>query len=147
MEVILLHDVENLGSAGEIVSVKPGFARNFLIPRGLGLRASKRNLAVSDERKRVSAARENRAAKQAQELAKKLSSIELTIEVQVGEEERLFGSVSSLDIHKALEEKKIMIERSAIQLEEPIKALGIYHIPVKINRDLVPEIKLYVIKA
>ncbi len=147
MDIILLQDVENLGTAGDIVKVKPGFARNFLIPNGLALRSSKQNLAVAEEKKRNKDARVNREAKVQQELATKISKIELTIEVQVGEEERLFGSVSSQDVHAALEAKGITVERHDILLEEPIKSLGIYHIPIRVSAELAPDIKLYVIKA
>ena len=147
MEVILLKDVEGLGSAGDIVNVKPGYARNYLAPRGLALRASKRNLAVAEEKKRVSFARKERLNKVNQDLADSLAKIELTIEMQVGEEEKLFGSVTTQDIHKALAEKKIEVDRHLIQLDEPIKALGVYDIPIKVSEEMQPKIKLYVIKA
>lgn len=147
MDVILIQDVDGLGSAGDIVNVKPGFARNYLVPRRLALRASKRNLALSDEKKRVAAAREGRRKKIGEELAMKISKAEITIEVQVGEEERLFGSVTTQDLQKALEEKNIIVDRHNILLDEPIKALGIYNIPVKVSADLKPELKVYVIKA
>ncbi|MFQ6614581.1 MAG: 50S ribosomal protein L9 [Fidelibacterota bacterium] len=147
MDVILLKDVENLGSAGDIVNVKPGYARNYLVPRGMALRASKRNLAVAEEQKRVAQARRNRELKALQEQADRITKLEVTIEVQVGEEERLFGSVTTQDIHKALEAKGLEVERHAIQLEEPIKALGVYTIPVRVSPELIPKIKVYVIKA
>jgi len=147
MDVILLKDVESLGTAGDVVQVKPGFARNYLVPRGLALRASKQNLAVAEERKKVIRARAGRAQRAFANLAKSIQKAEITIEVQVGEEERMFGSVTSQDIHEALSKKKITIDRHAIQLEEPIKALGVYTVPVKISNDLIPEVKVYVIKA
>lgn len=147
MDVILLKDVEGLGSAGDIVSVKPGYARNYLAPLGMALRASKRNLAVAEEKKNVAKARKARASQANQELADSLVKVELTIEMQVGEEEKLFGSVTTQDIHKALLEKELDIDRHMILLEEPIKALGVYDIPIKISEDLQPGIKLYVIKA
>ncbi len=147
MDVILLKDVEGLGSAGDIVKVKPGYARNYLAPLGMALRASKRNLAVAEEKKNVANARKTRANQANQELADSLAKVELTIEMQVGEEEKLFGSVTTQDIHKALLEKEIDIDRHMILLEEPIKALGVYDIPIKISEDLQPGIKLYVIKA
>ena len=147
MDVILLKDVEGLGEAGDIVDVKPGYARNYLTPRGLALRASKRNLAVAEEKKNVTMARKARANKVNQELADSLAKIELTIEMQVGEEEKLFGSVTTQDLHKALLEKELDIDRTIILLDEPIRALGVYDIPIKVSDDLQPNIKLYVIKA
>ena len=147
MDVILLKDVEGLGEAGDIVKVKPGYARNFLTPRGLALRSSKRNLAVAEEKKNVAKARKARANQVNQQLADSLAKVELTIEMQVGEEEKLFGSVTTQDIHKALLEKELEIDRHMILLEEPIKALGVYNIPIKISDELQPGIKLYIIKA
>ena len=147
MEVILLKDVENLGIAGDVVQVKPGYARNFLVPRGLALRASKQNLAVAEERRRVINAKVGRAQKAYISLAKSIEKQELTIEVEVGEEERLFGSVTSQDIHKALTDKGITIDRQSIQLDEPIKSLGVYSVPIKVASGLSPEVKVYVIKT
>ncbi len=147
MDVILLKDVEGLGSAGDIVNVKPGYARNYLAPLGMALRASKRNLAVAEEKKNVAKARKERVNIANQELADSLEKIELTIEMQVGEEEKLFGSVTTQDIHKALSEKDLDIDRHMILLEEPIKALGVYNIQIKVSDELQPGIKLYVIKA
>tara|TARA_B100000929_G_scaffold253471_1_gene214328 strand:- start:34 stop:480 length:447 start_codon:yes stop_codon:yes gene_type:complete len=147
MDVILLKDMDNLGTAGDIVKVKPGFARNYLVPRGIALRASKQNLAIAEERKRVIKNRAGRAQKVYIDLSNSITKTELTIEVQVSEEERMFGSVTSQDIHQALLDKKISVDRHAIQLEEPIKALGVYNVPVKVTPDLIPELKLYVIKT
>ena len=147
MEVILLKDLEGLGLEGELVKVKPGFARNFLVPKGIALRASKSNLAVAEERKRIKEAKENRAEKVNQVLIDKLAKTDITIEAQVGEEERIFGSVTTQDIQKSLEEKGITIDRSCILMEEPIKSLGVYNLPVKITVGLESEIKVYVIKT
>ena len=147
MDVILLKDMDNLGTAGDIVKVKPGFARNYLVPRGIALRASKQNLAIAEERKRVIRNRAGRAQKVYIDLSNSITKTELTIEVQVGEEERMFGSITSQDIHQALLDNKISVDRHAIQLEEPIKALGVYNVPVKVTPDLIPELKLYVIKT
>ena len=147
MDVILLEDVQGLGDAGDVVAVKPGFARNKLIPDGVALRASKRNLAVAEERKRVSKMRKDRESEADYNLVDKLSKIEITIEAQVGDDEKMFGSVTAIDIHKALDGKKINIDRHAIELEEPIKSLGIYHVPVKVSAECTGDLKVYVIKA
>ena len=147
MDVILLEDVQGLGDAGDVVVVKPGFARNKLIPDGVALRASKRNLAVAEERKRVSKMRRDRESEADYNLVDKLSKTEITIEAQVGDDEKMFGSVTAIDIHKALDEKEINIDRHAIELEEPIKSLGIYHVPVKISAEYTGDLKVYVIKA
>lgn len=147
MDVILLQDVETLGTAGDIINVKPGFARNFLFPKGLAVRSSKRNRALADEKKEVAKSRAVREAKAYEELMNKLKKVEITIEVNVGGEDRLFGSVTSQDIHKVLMEKGVEVDRHAVLLEEPIKALGIYDVPVKITKGLSQEIKVYVIQS
>ena len=147
MDIILLQDIETLGTSGDIVKVKPGYARNFLFPRGMAVRSSKRNRALADEKKSVANARALREAQAYDELMDKLKNTEITIEVQVGGEDRLFGSVTSQDIQKALATKNIDVDRHLILLEEPIKALGIYDVPVKITKGLNQEVKVYVIQA
>ena len=147
MKVILLNDVENLGLAGDIVFVKPGYARNRLIPQGLALRASNKNVAVASERKKVESVKLERENIALQKLAKKLSNVEITIEVNVGEEEKMFGSITNLDVHKELASKGFDLEKNQIIIEEPIKALGIYHAKVKIAKDITSDVKLYVIKG
>ena len=147
VDIILLQDIETLGTSGDIVKVKPGYARNFLFPRGMAVRSSKRNRALADEKKSVANARALREAQAYDELMDKLKNTEITIEVQVGGEDRLFGSVTAQDIQKALAAKNIDVERHLILLEEPIKALGIYDVPVKITKGLNQEVKIYVIQA
>ena len=147
MDVILLQDIETLGTAGDIINVKPGYARNFLFPKGLAVRSSKRNRALADEKKEVAKSRSLREAKVYEKLMNKLKKLEITIEVNVGGEDRLFGSVTSQDIHKVLMEKGVEVDRHAILLEEPIKALGIYDVPVKITKGLSQEVKVYVIQS
>ena len=147
MKVILLNDVENLGLAGDIVVVKPGYARNRLIPQGLALRASNKNVAVASERKKVANVKLEREYIAMQKLAKKLSNVEITIEVNVGVEEKMFGSITNLDVHKELTSKGFDLEKNQIIIDEPIKALGIYHAKVKIAKDITSDVKLYVIKG
>ena len=147
MDVILLQDVQTLGAAGDIVKVKPGYARNYLFPKGFALRSSKRNLAVAEEKKRNLEMSSKRIEQANMSLVNKISKIELTFEMQVGDEEKMFGTVTTKDIHAALKEKGISIDRSALILDESIKALGIYHIPINLSGGLTTEIKIYVIKT
>ena len=147
MDVILLQDVQALGTAGDIVKVKPGYARNYLFPRGFALRSSKRNRAVIEEKKRNIEMSSKRIEQANISLVNKISKIELTFEMQVGDEEKMFGTVTTKDIQTALEEKGISIDRSALMLDESIKALGIYQIPVNLAGELTAEIKIYVIKT
>ena len=147
MDVILLQDVQALGTAGDIVKVKPGYARNYLFPRGFALRSSKRNRSVAEEKKRNIEMSSKRLEQANKSLANKISKIELTFEMQVGDEEKMFGAVTTKDIQTALEEKGISIDRSALMLDESIKALGIYHIPVNLAGEFTAEIKIYVIKT
>ena len=147
MEIILLKDYDGLGEAGDVINVKPGFARNKLIPEGIALRASKRNLAISKERKITAKNKRVRAAAAYDSLIKTLSKTEITIEAQVGEEDKMFGSVTVVDIHKSLLEKGIEVDRQGILLDEPIKALGIYHVSVRVAPNVEGDIKIYVIKS
>ena len=147
MKIILLSDIENLGESGDVIAVNPGYARNKLIPQGLALRASNRNIAVANEKKRVATSKLERENQALNVLAKKLSKVEITIEVKVGDEEKMFGSITNKDIHKELIDKGFEIEKNQISIEEPIKALGIYHINVKISKDITSDVKLYVIKG
>ena len=147
MKIILLSNVENLGESGDVIVVKPGYARNKLIPQGLALRASNRNIAVANENKRVATTKLERENRSLNVLAKKLSKFEITIEFKVGDEEKIFGSITNKDIYKELIDKGFEIEKNQISIEEPIKALGIYHINVKISKDITSDVKLYVIKG
>ena len=146
MDVILLQDVQALGTSGDIVKVKPGYARNYLFPRGFALRSSKRNRAVAEEKKRNVEINFKRLEKANKSLANKISKTELTFEMQVGDEEKMFGAVTTKDIQAALKEKGISIDRSALILDESIKSLSIYHIPINLSSELETEIKIYVIK-
>ena len=147
MEVILLKDHQALGEIGDIVNVKPGYARNFLFPQGIAVRSSKRNVALAEEQKKTAQKRASRENKANEKLLAQLKKVEISIEVEVGEEDKLFGSVTNLDIHKALEENEINIDRHSIVLDQPIKSLGVHNIPIKISQGSTQEIKVYVVKA
>lgn len=147
MEVILLKEHESLGEIGDIVNVKPGYARNFLFPNGIAVRSSKRNIALAEEQKKTLQKRAERESKTNQDLIAQLAKVEISIEVEVGEEDKMFGSVTNLDIHKALTEKDVKIDRQSILLDQPIKTLGVHNIPIKLSSGEKQEIKVYVIKT
>lgn len=147
MHIILLQDYEGLGNAGEQIDVKDGYARNFLFPKGLALKADKNSIKRFQDMARLKEMKQNRALKQSRELAEKLQALSLTIPVQVGEEDRVFGSVTSIEIAQQLKDKGYDIDKRQIILEEPIKALGIFEIPVKLHSEITATVKLWVIKA
>ncbi|MCF7804167.1 MAG: 50S ribosomal protein L9 [Candidatus Marinimicrobia bacterium] len=146
MKIILRQDVEKLGEAGEIVDVKPGYFRNYLHPRDMAMRATDSNRKVYEEERRMQQVRENKAKFEAQKVADKLENVSLNAPVQVGEEDKVFGSVTSQDIAKLLDEQGFDIDKKDILLDEPIKALGIYNVPVKLHKDITGEVKVWVIK-
>ena len=146
MEVILRQAVDNLGHPGDIVNVSAGFARNYLLPRGFAYEATAGNKKrMEQERERLEAAESSRR-EAAEELAKKLEPVSLTFSARVGEEGKLFGSVTTADIAHQLEGQGFKIEKRQIDLHEPIKALGVYRVPIKLHADVKPEIKVWVIK-
>ena len=147
MEIILLNDYDGLGEAGDLVNVKEGFARNLLIPQGIALRASNKNIAFTEEKKRMIEKSNLRETASKDALIEQLSKTEVTIEVEVGEEEKIFGSITSNDIQKSLEEKGIVIDKSSILLDSPIKSLGIFHVSVRLSKSHQCDIKVYVIKS
>ena len=147
MKIILISDYNGLGKAGDLIDVKPGFARNMLLPKGLALRASKKNIALMEEKKRVIENSKKRENAFQQDLLNKLSKAEITIEAQVGEEDKMFGSITANDIQKSLKEKGIVIDRNTIMLDSPIKSLGIFYVKVQLSADNECSVKVYVIKS
>ena len=147
MDVILLKDYLSLGKTGDTVKVKPGFARNFLIPEGIALRASSKNLSIFKEQKKFEKVRQKREKSLNENIAKRLSKVEITIEAQVGEEDKMFGSITAKDIYKSILEKGIKVEQNSIQLDKPIKALGIYNVDVIVTQNISSTVKVYVIKS
>ena len=147
MDVILRQAVEKLGQPGDVVKVSAGFARNYLLPRGIAYAATDGNLKrIAQEKERLEAA-ENERRGGAQNIATRLEQVSLTFSARVGEEGKLFGSVTSADITEQLHAQGFdMIEKRQIDLHEPIKALGVYRVPVRLHADVHPEIKVWVIK-
>jgi large subunit ribosomal protein L9 len=145
MEVILKEDIANLGKIGEVVRVRDGYARNYLLPRGLVLLANKKNLKTFEHRKKVVADQKQKIIRQAQSVADEIAAVSLVLPMRVGEEGRLFGSVTNIQIEKALKAKGLNVDRRKIQLEEPIKVAGEYEVPVRMTADLTVPLKVSVV--
>lgn len=146
MKVILREDVQDVGRSGQTVEVKAGFGRNFLIPRNLAIPASKANLKSIGEIAKQSAVRDRKRKRTAEILRDKIEKIELSAEVLVGEEDKLYGSVTSQDIVTMLEQQGITVEKRTVVLEEPIKALGVYTVPIRIGKEVTANCKVWVVK-
>jgi large subunit ribosomal protein L9 len=142
----MLRDVEGVGQAGDIVQVAAGHARNMLIPRGKALLATDANMARFESQRRQLEATADRELKAATDLAEALEKASLTAQVRVGEEDRLFGSVTAQNIAELLKEQGHEIDRRNIELEEPIRALGVYTIPIKLHQSVKAQVKLWVVK-
>jgi len=146
MDVILRADVEKLGQAGEVVTVKDGYARNFLLPRGLAYLATDGNRRRLGEEQRQ---RDRHAAAEvsgARDVAAKLQAVSLSFTMKAGEGDKLFGSVTAGDIAERLKAEGIEVDRKAVELGEPIKALGAYKVPIRLHADVKPEIRVWVVK-
>ena len=146
MKVILRKDFESVGKAGDIAVVKNGYARNFLIPQGIALMADKRNIQLLESEKQQQQVKVSKDKKEAELLAEKLNKVSCTATVNVGEEDKVFGSVTTQTIADLLKDQDVMIDRKKIVLNEPIKALGIYTIPIKLHSEVEAKIKLWVVK-
>jgi len=146
MEVILREDVDNLGHRGQMVKVAAGYARNFLLPKKLALEATAANKKIVEQVREAAIRREAKEVGDAQELAKLMSGLTLTIKAKAGENDQLFGSITSQDIARALEVQKFTIDRRKIQLPEPIRTLGDHKVPVRLHREVSTEVTVSVVK-
>ena len=146
MEVILREDIEKLGSRGQMVNVAPGFARNYLLPKRLAVAATDANKKIVEQERQAALRREAKEASEATELAKLLSSVEVTIAQKAGENDHLFGSVTSADIVARLEEKKFHIDKKKVILHDPIKQLGEHTVTIRLHREVSVDIKVNVVK-
>ena len=145
MKVILKQNVESLGKAGDLVKVADGYARNFLVPKGLAAEANSRNLKVFEHEKQRIMQQAEKIQKQAEEKAVRLSAVTCTIARRVGEQEKLFGSVGAKDIEEALVAQGIEIDKKSVLLDEPIKALGEFPVRIKLSAGVTGEIKVVVV--
>lgn len=144
MELILKKTVETLGEEGDIVKVKPGYARNYLIPKKMAVLANKANLAQLEQEKASIEARREKQRQEAESLSKKIAGAVITIKHRVGEEDKLFGSVTAADISEKLAEMDIQIDKKNILLSEPLKTLGEFNVPVKVGYQMTSDITVQV---
>jgi large subunit ribosomal protein L9 len=146
MEVVLMKDYENLGKALDVVSIKDGYARNYLIPQGIAVPATEGNKKRVAEAKRLAEIREEKKIKESRELSLKIEQIPCTIPVKVGEEDKIYGSVTSQEIADFLNKEGFEIEKRQVELEEPIKQLGVYNVTITLYRTVSARLKVWVVK-
>ncbi len=147
MKIILREDDQKLGKAGDVIEVKDGYARNYLIPRNLAVRADATHMKQLEHERKVLRDRNEKHLKEARQLADQINKTSCTIPVQVGEEDRIFGSVTAIDIVDSLSAEGVEIDRKSIQMDEPIKSLGVFTVPVKIMSEVEAKLKVWVVKA
>ncbi len=146
MKVLLQADVESLGHAGDIVNVSDGYARNFLIPKKLAVIADEKNMRVFEHLKRQTEEKIRKIKKQAETLAEKISSLTLTLTVKAGEEGKLFGSITSINIAEELKKQGLNIDRKKIMLDQPLKTLGEYEVKIKLEGNVTASLKVVLVK-
>jgi large subunit ribosomal protein L9 len=144
MKLILREDVYNLGKGGELVEVKPGYGRNYLIPRGMAVLANPKNIREVEHQKAVAAAKAAKLKASAEAIAKRLSDTPLSFKRKVGEQDKLYGSVTAMDLAEALAGRGVQIDRRSIDLPEPLKTLGDFEVGVKLHSDVVGKVKVKV---
>lgn len=147
MKVILTQDVKSIGKKGEVVEVKEGYGRNFLIPRGLAVAADEGSLRRLKHERAVEATKKERELEEAEELKQKLDALTITLRVKTGEKGRLFGSITAADVADAVEKQGITIDRRRIDMAEPIKSLGNYTFAVRVHKGVIAQLKVVVESA
>jgi large subunit ribosomal protein L9 len=146
VRVILLKDVDGLGKSGEVISASEGHARNFLLPRKFALPATEQNIKVAEANNKQKVEALEKERQEAMKLADAISKVSVTIAMEAGKDDKLFGSVTSADIQKVLEAEGIIIDKKKITLEEHITQIGIFQVPVKLHQDINASLKLWVVK-
>ncbi|BDG09277.1 50S ribosomal protein L9 [Anaeromyxobacter paludicola] len=144
MKLILREDVDNLGKGGELVEVKPGYGRNYLLPRGLAVLANPKNVRELEHQKAVAEAKAAKLKASAQAVAKRINETPVTLQRKVGEQDKLYGSVTALDVVEALAARGLQLDRRLIDLKDPIKTLGDFEVPVKLHREVDAKVKVKV---
>jgi len=146
MEVILKENVAGVGTAGSKIKVKDGYARIFLFPRNLAVKVTAANMKSLVQEQKVAAQKTEKMKKEAEQVKAKIAALSLTIPVLTQEKDKLYGSITALEIHKALQDEGIEIDKNAIALEEPIKAVGIYEVPVNLYPEITATLKVWIVK-
>jgi large subunit ribosomal protein L9 len=146
MDVILREDIDNLGSRGQVVQVANGYARNFLLPKRLAVAATEANKKIVEQERQSHLRKEAKQKNEAEDLGKMMAGVTVTIAQKAGENDQLFGSVTSKDVAEALEQKNFTIDRRKIQLDEPIKQLGEHKVVVRLHRDVTAEVTVNVVR-
>ncbi|MCD6081120.1 MAG: 50S ribosomal protein L9 [Candidatus Omnitrophica bacterium] len=146
MKIILTQDFSKLGRRGDIVMVKDGYARNYLIPQGIAREATPQAIKEVELRKKIEQEKQRKHIEKLRKLGEELSRLSITVSVRTGEEEKLYGAVTNIDIAKALRNEGYEVDKAAILLEEPIKELGVYQIPVRLHPDIIAKVKVWVVK-
>ena len=146
MDVILREDIDNLGARGQVVRVAPGYARNFLLPKRLAVAATEANKKIVEQERQSHLRKEAKLKNEAEDLSKMMIGIAVTIAQKAGENDQLFGSVTSKDVAEALEKKNFIIDRRKVQLDEPIKQLGEHKVMVRLHRDVSAEVTVHVVR-
>ena len=147
MKVILTEDIPSLGKIGDVIQVADGYGRNFLIPQGKAILATSQSVKKFEHQKQLLKQKAGKDKKEAEKLARKLEEVSCTIAMAAGEGDKLFGAVTSLDIEAALKNEGVAVDRKKILLEEPIKSLGIYTVPIKLNPGITAKLKVWVVKS
>ncbi len=146
MKVIMKDSIPKVGNKGEIVDVSAGYARNFLFPQDLALEATTHNMFRYEELRKVEAKHLAKHHEEAKGIAEKIEKISCTLKVKAGEADKLFGSVTSQDLQEALKKEGLEIDKKLIEIEKPIKELGLYHVPIRLTSDIMPKLKVLVVK-
>ena len=144
MKLILREDVEHLGKGGELVEVKPGYGRNYLLPRGLAVAANPKNVRELDHQRKIAEAKATKLKASAEAVSKRLADTPVTLKRKVGEQDKLYGSVTALDIVEALAARGLNLDRRTIDLAEPLKTVGDFEVPVKLHREVIGKAKVKV---
>ncbi len=144
MKLILREDVENLGKGGELVEVKPGYGRNYLLPRGLAVAANPKNVRELEHQRKIAESKAAKLKASADAVAKRLTDTPVTLRRKVGEQDKLYGSVTALDIVEALAARGLQLDRRTIDLPEPLKTVGDFEVPVKLHREVIGKVKVKV---